>query len=214
MGNKVHPIGFRLGYSADWQSKWLDLKNYGKYANEDEKVRAFLMNKFRLAGVSRIDIERVRGEIKVGLHTARPGVVIGRGGAGIEDLRKQLSKVTASQVQVNIFEVRQPETDAASVASQVVSQIERRMPFRRAAKTALDNAIKARAKGMKIVLSGRLNGADIARTEKFAKGTVPLHTLRKKIDYALRVARTTFGAIGVKVWIYKDEPIIRQDSQK
>jgi small subunit ribosomal protein S3 len=214
MGQKAHPTSLRLGYNIDWQSRWLDMKHYAKYLLEDDKIRNFLMEKFRQAGVSKIDIERIRGEIEINLHTARPGVVIGRGGAGIETLRKQIAKYTSSEVQINIHEVKSPETDAAIIASQIVTQIEKRIPFRRAIKSAIDNAMKSKVKGIKIAVAGRLNGAEIARNEKLGKGTIPLHTLRKKIDFSLRVARTTYGSIGVKVWVYKGEETLKDTKEQ
>lgn len=213
MGQKAHPTSLRLGYSADWKSRWLDLKNYSQFLLEDQKIREFLMKKFQNAGVSMIEIERKGGETKVNLHTARPGVVIGRGGSGVESVRKELKKIVPTDLQVNIIEVRDPERDAAVIASGIVNQLERRLPFRRVIKGALENALKARVQGIKVNIAGRLNGADIARTEKFAKGTVPLHTLRKKIDFASRTAKTTFGTIGVKVWVYKGEEATRDEAK-
>ena len=206
MGQKVHPTGIRLGIIKDWTSTWYaDSKNYAEYLNADIKVRDFLRKKLANASVSRIQIERPAGNARVIIHTARPGIVIGKKGEDIERLRIQVSNMMGVPTHVSVEEIRKPELDAFLVAESVAQQIERRIMFRRAMKRAVTNTMRLGAEGIKITVSGRLNGAEIARGETFRDGRVPLHTLRANIDYALVEANTTYGIIGVKVWIFKGE---------
>ena len=188
-----------------WSSRWFDLKNYRRYLLEDHKLRCYLEKKLRRAALAKTEIERFGPEVNVTIFTARPGIVIGHSGSGIEDLRKNLTQLIEETLKLNVQEIREPEADAAVVASSIVEQIERRIPFRRAVKAALDAALRSRVLGIKIIVSGRLNGAEISRSEQFLRGTVPLHTFRAPIDYAIKTAFTTYGTVGVKVWIYKEE---------
>lgn len=204
MGQKIHPHLFRLGVSSNWESRWFDLKNYGKYLVEDHKIRLLALDKFKKSAIANIDIERFGNKVTVTIHTARPGVIIGRGGVGIDNFKKAIERETKRMITVNIQEIRVPETSAATVANNIVEQIERRFPFRRVAKQSLDASKQANVKGIRISIAGRLNGAEIARRETFSFGTVPLHTIKQPIDYALRTANTTYGTIGVKVWIVKN----------
>ena len=204
MGQKINPRSFRLQLDKDWQSKWFADKEYGNQLIQDIKLRRATEKKLgRRASVSRIDIERSPKLITVTIYTAKPGVVIGRGGSGAEELKKMLGKMTGGAIKVSIEEVKRPETNAKLVAENVASQLERRISFRRAMKMSAENAVKSGAKGAKIAVGGRLNGAEMGRREKVANGSIPLHTLRADIDYAHAEARTTYGVIGVKVWIYK-----------
>lgn len=203
MGQKIHPQLFRLGETAGWQSRWFDLKQYAKFLKQDYLIRKLVMNQFKKAAIAQVDIERFGTEVNVTVHTARPGVIIGRGGAGIEALKKRIAKATSSMVNISIQEVHDPETNAAVVASNIAEQIERRIPFRRVIKQAMEAAKQAKAEGIRISVAGRLNGAEIARRETLSFGKVPLHTIKQKIDYAYRTAYTTYGTIGVKVWIIK-----------
>ncbi|HET7569668.1 MAG TPA: 30S ribosomal protein S3 [Gammaproteobacteria bacterium] len=206
MGHKVHPIGFRLGVSADWNSKWYaDSKSYGKALLTDIKIRDFLKERLKQASVSRIQIERPAKAALITIHTARPGMVIGKKGEDIEALRKELTGMLDVPVHVNIEEIRKPELDAQLVAESVAQQLERRIMFRRAMRRAVTNTMRLGALGIKVRVSGRLNGAEIARSEWYREGRVPLHTLRADIDYGFTEARTTYGVIGVKVWIFKGE---------
>jgi small subunit ribosomal protein S3 len=208
MGHKVHPVGIRLGISKDWQSKWYaSTKDYANYLNADLKVRNFIRKNEKLteAGISRILIERPAKNARVTLFTARPGVVIGKKGEDIEKLKSEVSAVMGVPTHINIAEIRKPELDALLVGKSIADQLERRVMFRRAMKRAVGNAMRLGALGIKIMVSGRLNGADIARSEWYREGRVPLHTLRADIDYALSEAQTTYGVIGIKVWIYKGE---------
>ncbi|MGH8519965.1 MAG: 30S ribosomal protein S3 [Gammaproteobacteria bacterium] len=210
MGQKVHPTGIRLGIVKDWSSKWyVDSKKYADYLNMDLAVREFLRKKLRQASVSRIQIERPANNARIIIHTARPGIVIGKKGEDIESLRKQVSRLMAVPVQISVEEIRKPELDAYLVAESVAGQLERRIMFRRAMKRAVTNAMRLGAQGVKIHVAGRLNGAEIARSEWYREGRVPLHTLRADIDYGLAEAKTTYGVIGVKVWIFKGEVIDR-----
>jgi len=210
MGQKVHPTGFRLGIVKDWSSKWyVDSKKYADYLNMDLAVREFLHKKLRQASVSRIQIERPANNARIIIHTARPGIVIGKKGEDIESLRKQVSRLMGVPVQISVEEIRKPELDAYLVAESVAGQLERRIMFRRAMKRAVTNAMRLGAQGIKIHVAGRLNGAEIARSEWYREGRVPLHTLRADIDYGLAEAKTTYGVIGVKVWIFKGEVIDR-----
>ena len=206
MGQKVHPTGIRLGIIKDWTSTWYaDNKNYAEYLNADIKVRNYLRKKLANASVSRIQIERPAGNARVIIHTARPGIVIGKKGEDIERLRIKVSDMMGVPTHVSVEEIRKPELDAFLVAESVAQQIERRIMFRRAMKRAVTNTMRLGAEGIKITVSGRLNGAEIARTEWYREGRVPLHTLRADIDYATAEASTTYGIIGIKVWLFKGE---------
>ncbi len=206
MGQKVNPHGLRIGIIKDWDTKWYaGNKEYGDLLVEDYKVRSFIKKKLYIAGVARIEIERAANKIKLNLHTAKPGLVIGKGGSGIEQLRKEVAKLTGKNVLVNITEIKTPEVNAQLVAENIAGQLERRISFRRAMKQAMSRAMKFGAKGIKTSVSGRLGGAEIARTEHYHDGTIPLQTLRADIDYGFSEANTTYGKIGVKVWIYKGE---------
>ncbi|MFA7387484.1 MAG: 30S ribosomal protein S3 [Thiohalobacteraceae bacterium] len=208
MGQKVHPIGIRLGIVKDWTSKWYaDSRNFANYLNQDLEVRAFLKKKLAHASVSRIQIERPARNAMITVHTARPGIVIGKKGEDIEALRKEVSQKMGVPVHINIEEIRKPELDAQLVAESVAQQLERRIMFRRAMKRAVTNSMRLGAQGIRINVAGRLNGAEIARSEWYREGRVPLHTLRADIDYGFAEARTTYGVIGVKVWIFKGEVI-------
>jgi len=206
MGQKVHPIGIRLGIVKDWSSKWYaNSKDYPATLNMDLKVRDYVRKKLSHASVSRVQIERLANNARITVHTARPGIVIGKKGEDVERLRQDVSKLMGIPVSINIEEVRKPELDAMLVAENVAQQLERRIMFRRAMKRAVQNAMRLGAQGIKVRVSGRLNGAEIARTEWYHEGRVPLHTLRADIDYGVIEASTTYGVIGVKVWIFKGE---------
>ena len=205
MGQKVHPIGFRLGVIKTWDSKWFEQKNYAKWLHEDIRIREFVKKSLGHAGVSKVDIERAANKVKVNVHTARPGIVIGKRGAGIETIKKDLQKFTQNEVFLNIVEVRKAETDAQLVAENIATQLERRIAFRRAMKKAIQTSMKFGAKGIRVSCSGRLGGAEMARYEWYREGRVPLHTLRADIDYGYAIAKTTYGTIGCKVWICKGE---------
>src|SRR3954470_24276460 len=204
MGQKIHPEGFRVGYIHDWKSSWYEDKNFADVLQEDLQIRDHIENKLSHAGLSSITIER-RGEVAVDIHTARPGIVIGKSGSEVDALRKELHKLTGSPVKVNIREVKRPELDAKLVAQSIAEQLQNRVAFRRAMKRALTSAMRSGAKGVKVQVSGRLGGAEMARTEQYSDGRVPLHTLRADIDYGFFEARTTTGRIGVKCWINKGE---------
>ena len=206
MGQKVHPNGIRLGVIRHWNSTWYaNSKDFSKNISSDFKVRTFLQKNLSKASISRILIERPAKSIRVTIHTARPGIVIGKKGEDVEKLRKNISKLTGVPAQINIFELRKPETDAKLVSESISSQLEKRVMFRRAMKRAVQNAMRLGAKGIKVEVSGRLGGAEIARTEWYREGRVPLHTFRADIDYSLSEAKTTYGIVGVKVWIFKGE---------
>jgi small subunit ribosomal protein S3 len=206
MGHKVNPIGFRLGINRTWDSRWYaNDRNYAAMLHEDLQLRAYLMGRLAQAGVSRIVIERPAKKARVTIHTARPGVVIGKKGADIEKLRSDLSRMTGSDVHLNIVEIRKPEIDAKLVADNIAQQLERRVAFRRAMKRAVQSAIRLGAEGIRINCGGRLGGAEIARMEWYREGRVPLHTLRADVDYGTSTARTTYGSCGVKVWVFKGE---------
>ena len=206
MGQKVNPYGFRLGVTTDWKSRWFaDRRQYGEYIIEDWKIRNYLMTQLPHAAISRVEIERTRDRLRVDVHTARPGIVIGRRGAEADRIRGDLEKLTGKQVQLNILEVKNPEVDAQLVAQGVAEQLSGRVQFRRAMRKAMQTTMRSGAKGIRIQCSGRLNGAEMSRTEFYREGRVPLHTLRADIDYGFYEAKTTFGRIGVKVWIYKGE---------
>jgi small subunit ribosomal protein S3 len=206
MGQKVNPYGFRLGVTTDWKSRWFSDREYTDYLIEDWKIRDYLMTQVPHAAISRIEVERTRDRLRVDVHTARPGIVIGRRGAEADRLRAGLTKITGNnKVQLNIQEIKQPELDAALIAQGVADQLAGRVAFRRAMKRAVQNAQKAGALGIRVQCSGRLGGAEMSRTEWYREGRVPLHTLRADIDYGFREAKTTYGRIGVKVWIYKGD---------
>ncbi len=205
MGQKVNPIGLRLGINRTWDSRWFAGKNYADLLHEDLKLREYLFARLKQAGVSKIVIERPAGRARVTIHSARPGVVIGRKGADIEKLRQDLQKITNKDVALNIVEIRKPEIDAKLVAENIAQQLERRVAFRRAMKRAVQSAMRLGALGIRINCGGRLGGAEIARTEWYREGRVPLHTLRADIDYGTAEAATTYGICGVKVWIFKGE---------
>lgn len=212
MGQKVNPHGLRVGIVKDWDAKWYAEKDYAANLHEDVLIRNFLKKTLFIAGISRIEIERINKRIKLTIHTAKPGMVIGRGGAGIEDIRKALKRFTDKQIDVNIAEVKQADMDSVLVAESIASQLERRIGFRRAMKQAVGRTMRLGAKGIKIMVSGRLGGAEIARSESYREGSIPLHTLRANIDYGTAEAHTTYGCIGIKVWIYKGEvlPEVKQ----
>jgi len=205
VGQKVHPIGFRLGVIRTWESKWYEEKNYAKWLHEDIKIREFVKEKLGQAGISKIEIERAANKVKINVHTARPGIVIGKRGAGIETIKKDLQALTENEVYLNVVEVRKAETDAQLVAENIATQLERRIAFRRAMKKAVQTALKFGAKGIRVATSGRLGGSEMARYEWYREGRVPLHTLRADIDYGFAEAKTTYGKIGVKVWIMRGE---------
>ena len=206
MGQKVSPIGLRIGVNKGWESTWYaDKKNFAKYLNNDAKIRKFLSKKLKDASVASILIERTAAKTDVIINTAKPGVVIGHGGEEIEKIRKELSKLVGEEIQISIMEIKNPDMVAALVAENIAHQIENRVSFRIAQKRAIRNTMKAGAKGIKTAVSGRLGGADMARTEGYTEGMIPLHTLRADVDYAHKEADTMYGKIGVKVWIYKGE---------
>ncbi len=205
MGQKVHPIGMRLGIIRDWDARWYAKKNYKELLHEDLAIRDFIKNNLSQASVSRVEIERAANRIRISIHTGKPGMVIGRGGSGVEKLRKNLEKLTGKQVHVNIMEIKVPELNGQLVAENIASQLVRRIAFRRAMKQSVNRTMRSGAKGIKVACSGRLAGAEIARAEAYHEGTVPLQTLRADIDYGFAEADTTYGKIGVKVWIYKGE---------
>ena len=216
MGQKVNPIGIRLGITRDWTSKWYaDSRTFPKYVESDFRIREFLMKKLKEASVGKIHIERPARKVNVTIHTARPGVVIGKKGEDIESLRVQvarLAKMGLSDVRINIAEIRKPELDARLVAEGIAQQLERRVMFRRAMKRAVTNTMRLGAQGIKVMVAGRLNGGEIARSEWYREGRVPLHTFRADMDYALAEAMTTYGVIGVKVWIFRGEVFDQQEA--
>lgn len=207
MGQKVSPHGLRVGIIKDWDTKWYaNKKDFSNLLVEDHKIRKFVKEKLFVSGISRIEIERAaNNRVKINIHTAKPGMVIGKGGQGVEDLKKDLEKLTKKNVAVNVVEVKRPETDAQLVAENIAFSLERRVSFRRAMKQAMQRAMRSGAKGIKVLTSGRLGGAEMARSEGYNEGNVPLHTLRADIDYGFAEAMTTYGKLGVKVWIYKGE---------
>jgi len=207
MGQKVNPIGFRVGITRGWESVWYAEKNFGAQLRDDIRLRRYVKARLKHAGVSRIIIERPADKIKVTVHTARPGVVIGKKGAEIEGLRQELTKSFGRDVQVYIVEIRRPEAEAQLVAENIAFQLERRIAFRRAMKRAMQGALRMGAKGIKVQCSGRLGGADIARIEGYREGRVPLHTMRADIDYGFAEAKTTYGIIGIKVWVFNGEKL-------
>ena len=205
MGQKVHPIGFRLGFNKTWRSRWFAQKDYADLLHEDIKLKAELKKRFAHAGVARVDVERAANKLKVSIFTSRPGIIIGRKGQEVDKLKQEIQKRTGKEVFINIQEILKPELDAQLVSESVALQLEKRIAFRRAMRKAVDAALRFGAKGIKVRVSGRLNGAEIARSEWYLHGQLPLHTLRADIDYGFSEARTNFGQIGVKCWIYKGE---------
>lgn len=205
MGQKVHPIGLRLGIIRSWDSTWFAKKEYANLVYEDAEIRRFLKEKLYHAGISRIEIARAADRARIRIHTARPGIVIGKKGAEIETLKRQLEQIVKREVMIDIQEVRKPEMDATLVAENIALQLTRRVAFRRAMKKAVSSSLKFGAKGVRVACAGRLGGAEMARREWYREGRVPLHTLRADIDYGTAVAKTTYGVIGVKVWIFKGE---------
>ena len=205
MGQKVHPHGIRLGIVKTWDAKWYADKDFAQNLHEDIKIRKELKKQLMSSGVSRIETERSKNRLKLTIHTAKPGMVIGRGGSGIEDIKAKLKKFTDKKLDININEIRQPDLDATLVAENIAAQLERRIAFRRAMKQSVGRTMRLGALGIKIACSGRLGGAEIARSESYREGSIPLHTLRADIDYGFAEANTTYGRIGVKVWIFKGE---------
>ncbi len=205
MGQKVHPKGFRLGVYKDWGSRWYAEKDYGKLLHEDIRIRKFIKEKLFHAGVSDIVIERTAKRARINIHAARPGIIIGKKGAEVEQLRREISKMTDKDIFINIVEVRKPEVEAQLVAENIAGQLERRVSFRRALKRGVSSALRFGAEGIKVMCAGRLGGAEMSRTEWYREGRVPLQTLRADVAYGFAEARTTYGVIGVKVWIYKGE---------
>jgi small subunit ribosomal protein S3 len=205
VGQKVHPIGLRIGIIKDWESRWYAGKDYADLLHEDLRVREYIAKRLKDASVSKVEIERAANRLNVTIHTAKPGMVIGKGGTEVEALRKALNSLTAKRVHINILEIKRADLDAKLVAENIARQLENRVSFRRAQKQVIQRAMRAGAKGVKTMVSGRLGGADIARSESYSEGSVPLHTLRADIDYSTAEADTTFGKLGVKVWIYRGE---------
>src|SRR5579864_4644585 len=205
MGQKTHPTGFRLGIIKTWTSKWYEEKQYAKWLHEDIKLKKYIKDKLQHAGVAGVDVERAANKVKINIQTARPGIVIGKRGAGVEQLKKDVQALTENEVFLNILEVRKAETNAQLVAENIATQLERRVAFRRAMKKAIQTAMKFGAKGIRVACSGRLGGAEMARYEWYREGRVPLHTLRADIDYGFAEAKTTYGKIGCKVWVCKGE---------
>lgn len=205
MGHKINPNGFRVGVIRDWEAKWYAEKDFATFLHEDIKIRSFINEKLADASVSTIEIERAANKVNISIHTAKPGMVIGKGGAEVEALRKQLAALTGRNVHINIVEIKKPDLDAKLVGENIAKQLEQRIAFRRAMKQTMQRTMRSGAKGIKTQVSGRLNGADISRREHYAEGTVPLHTLRADIDYSWVEARTTYGQLGVKTWIYRGE---------
>ena len=214
MGQKVNPHGLRVGIIKDWSSKWYSgKKDFSNLLIDDKKIRKHVKAKFFTSGVSKVEIERAANRVKVTIYTAKPGMVIGKGGSGVEDLKKELEAMTGKNVFINIIEIKVPELNAQLVAENIASQLERRVSFRRAMKQSIQRTMRSGAKGIKTMVSGRLGGAEIARSERYSEGTIPLQTLRADIDYGFAEADTTYGKIGVKVWIYKGEILGKTKSE-
>ncbi len=209
MGQKVNPVGFRLGVIRTWDSKWFHEKNYAKWLHQDIRLREMVKEKLNAAGISKVEIERAASKVNISVHTARPGVVIGKRGSEIDKIKKDLQRHTDNEVFLNVVEVRKAETDAQLVAENIATQLERRIAFRRAMKKAVQTALKFGAKGIRVACSGRLGGAEMSRYEWYREGRVPLHTLRADIDYGFAEAKTTYGKIGVKCWIFRGEILPR-----
>lgn len=215
MGQKVNPHGLRVGIIKDWDSKWYADKNtFSDYLVEDHKIREFIKRKLFISGVSKIEIERAANRVKISVYTAKPGMVIGKGGSGVEELRQDIEKLTKKSVVINVEEIKIPELDAQLVAENIAGQLERRVSFRRAMKQAIQRTMRFGGKGIKTSVSGRLGGADMARTEGYSEGTIPLQTLRADIDYGFAEADTTYGKLGVKVWLYKGEILPTKKAEK
>ena len=213
MGQKISPVGFRIGIIRDWDSRWYAEKEYKELLHEDINVRAFIKKELDGSGISTIEIGRAASNMRITIHTAKPGMVIGKGGSGVDKIRRDLEKMTGKKVHINIVEIKTPELDAYLVAESIAQQLIKRIAFRRAMKQAIFRTMRSGAKGIKVVCKGRLAGAEMARTEKFHEGTVPLQTLRANIDYGFYEAHTTYGRIGVKVWIYKGEVLPKSKEQ-
>jgi small subunit ribosomal protein S3 len=205
LGQKIHPHGLRVGIIKDWDSRWYSRKDFAELLLEDYRIREYIKQKLFSSGVSRIEIERAANRVRITVNTAKPGMVIGKGGTGVEELKKDLEQMTAKQISINVVEIKNPDIEAQLIAENIASQLERRISFRRAMKQAISRAMKAGARGIKTMVSGRLGGAEIARSEMYHEGTIPLQTLRADIDYGFAEAYTTYGRIGVKVWVYKGE---------
>ena len=212
MGQKVHPKGFRLGIIKDWDSRWYAEKDYAKLLHEDIKIRGYIKERLFNAGVSNIIIERTAKRARINIHAARPGIIIGKKGAEVELLRREIQKMTEKDIFINIVEVRKPEVEAQLVAENIAGQLERRVAFRRALKRSVSSALRFGAEGIKVMVAGRLNGAEMSRREWYREGRVPLQTLRADIDYGFAEARTTYGIIGVKVWVFKGEIIGKESA--
>lgn len=210
MGQKTNPIGFRLGITRTWDSRWFAKKNYAELLHEDILIKKFLKKKLYQAGISKIEIERAANKVKVNVYSARPGLIIGKKGSGVDQLREEVQALTKNELLLNILEVRKPEIDATLVSESIGAQLEKRVAFRRAMKKALATAIKMGVRGIKVRVSGRVGGAEIARTEGYSEGSIPLHTLRADIDYGTAEAHTTYGIIGIKTWIYKGDVPLRK----
>lgn len=214
MGQKTSPIGFRLGITRTWDSRWFAKKDYAKLLHEDIFIRNYLKKKLYTAGIAKIEIERAANKVKVNIYSARPGLIIGKKGSGVDQLRAEVQNLTKNELLLNVLEVRKPEIDATLVAESIATQLEKRVAFRRAMKKAMATAIKMGVRGIKVRVSGRLGGAEIARTEGYSEGSIPLHTLRADIDYGVATASTTYGQIGVKTWIYKgDAPLQKKGAE-
>ena len=213
MGQKVNPHGIRLGIVKDWDARWYADKDFAQNLHEDIKIRDYLKKSLQTAGVPRVETERSKNRLKLTIHTAKPGMVIGRGGSGIEQIKEGLKNLTEKRVDINIAEIKQPDLDATLVAENIAAQLERRIAFRRAMKQAVGRTMRLGAKGIKIAVSGRLGGAEIARRESYREGSIPLHTLRADIDYGTAEAHTTYGRIGIKVWIFKGEVLPDKKNQ-
>ncbi|MGA9286865.1 MAG: 30S ribosomal protein S3 [Anaerobacillus sp.] len=214
MGQKINPVGLRIGVIRDWESKWYADKDYANLLHEDIKIREYIEKRLKDASVAAVEIERAANRVNVTVKTAKPGMVIGKGGSEVESLRKSLAELTGKKVHVNIFEIKHADIDATLVADNIARQLENRVSFRRAMKQTIQRAMRSGAKGIKTQVSGRLNGADIARSESYSEGTVPLHTLRADIDYGTAEADTTYGKLGVKIWIYRGEVLPTKGTQK
>ena len=213
MGQKTHPVGFRLGGIKTWDSRWYAKREYATLLKEDIFIRRYVKNRLFRAGISKIGIERAPKKVTITIHTARPGIVIGRKGAEVDQLRDELQHLTGKEIYINISEIQKAEIDSVLVGEHIAKQLEQRVSFRRAMKKAIASAMRMGAGGIRIVCSGRLGGAEMARTESYREGRVPLHTLRADIDYAVSVANTTFGTIGIKVWVFKDEVKVRPGAE-
>lgn len=215
MGQKINPHGFRVGVIRDWDSKWYaDKEDFGDLLVEDHEIRKYIKKKLYISGISKIEIERAANRIKINIYTSKPGMVIGRGGSGVEQLRLEVEKITNKSVVINVEEIKVAELDAQLVAENIAGQLERRVSFRRAMKQSMQRTMRTGAKGIKTIVSGRLGGADMARTEGYSEGTIPLQTLRADIDYGFAEANTTYGKIGVKVWLYKGEVLPTKKVEK